>query len=309
MNRISVERLEKIAESLGGQCLAVDFKSMDSPILWECARGHRWYASPEDIVTHFAWCPECGEPETVTIQQMRAFADRKGGKCLSSVYLDDHTKLRWQCEHGHQWEAAPADMINRDAWCPTCADGKHTGRRGWTIEDMRRIAGERGGRCLSEKFVNLRTKLLWECRDGHRWEASPGNVITRHSWCPQCARKSRITIEDMKEIARQRGGECLSDTFVNTRSKLLWQCKIGHQWEATPHSITVNRSWCPECARKVTIRDMQEYARKKGGKCLSETYVNSNSKLLWECENGHIWLATPRSVTYRGKWCPFCPLM
>ena len=30
-------------------------------------------------------------------------------------------------------------------------------------------------------------KLLWECRAGHRWEASAGSVLNNKSWCPECA--------------------------------------------------------------------------------------------------------------------------
>ncbi|MCP4898302.1 MAG: hypothetical protein GY906_15115, partial [bacterium] len=40
------------------------------------------------------------------------------------------------------------------------------------------------------------------------------------------------------------GGKCLSDTYINTHTKLLWECKQGHQWEAKPSNIKSGR-WCP----------------------------------------------------------------
>ena len=55
-----------------------------------------------------------------------------------------------------------------------------------------------------------------------------------------------------------------------------------------------------------TIADMQVLAEKKQGKCLSKTYVNMKTRLLWECRNGHIWEATPASIS-RGSWCRQCP--
>ena len=59
-----------------------------------------------------------------------------------------------------------------------------------TIEEMRELAESRGGKCLSEKYVNACTKLHWQCAKGHEWEATPGNVKNAHTWCPVCARAS-----------------------------------------------------------------------------------------------------------------------
>ena len=56
------------------------------------------------------------------------------------------------------------------------------------IGDMRSAASFRGGKCLSESMTkgDLYTKLLWECHDGHRFEASPYTVIKAGHWCPEC---------------------------------------------------------------------------------------------------------------------------
>ena len=43
----------------------------------------------------------------------------------------------------------------------------------------------------------------------------------------------KLTIEQMQALAKKRGGECLSTTYVNKRTKLLWRCLEGHEWEAT----------------------------------------------------------------------------
>ena len=59
-----------------------------------------------------------------------------------------------------------------------------------TIKEMRQIAKERGGKCLSTKYVNVHTKLLWECSEGHQWKAKPSN-IKRGSWCRKCANRAR----------------------------------------------------------------------------------------------------------------------
>jgi hypothetical protein len=38
-----------------------------------------------------------------------------------------------------------------------------------------------------------------------------------------------LRIEEMQEIARKRGGQCLSLVYHGTNNKLLWQCAEGHQ--------------------------------------------------------------------------------
>jgi len=58
--------------------------------------------------------------------------------------------------------------------------------------------------------------------------------------------------------------------------------------------------------RKRTIEDMQELAKKHGGRCLSEIYINSRSRLKWECKNGHIWKCSTREMRRTKIWCPKC---
>ncbi len=110
-----------------------------------------------------------------------------------------------------------------------------------TIEDMQKIAKRRGGLCLSNQYLNTSTKLKWQCREGHIWEATNDSIQQGH-WCPKCSFKKigdsrRLTIEEMQAIAEQRGGKCLSEKYINTDTKLTWQCKEGHSWDGT-YSIT-----------------------------------------------------------------------
>ena len=58
-------------------------------------------------------------------------------------------------------------------------------------------------------------------------------------------------------------------------------------------------------SNKLTIEEMYEIAKARGGKCLSTKYVNSNTNLDWECAEGHQWSATPGNVK-AGKWCKVC---
>jgi hypothetical protein len=61
--------------------------------------------------------------------------------------------------------------------------------------------------------------------------------------------KLTLTIADMQELAKRKNGKCLSPTFINYTTKLLWECASGHRWETKPHNIKFG-SWCPVCAKQ-----------------------------------------------------------
>lgn len=124
-------------------------------------------------------------------------------------------------------------------------------------------------------------------------------------------RLQKITIKDCKEIARMRGGECLSISITNTKEKLKWRCTHGHEWESRIDHIR-SGSWCPVCARSKTAQkrrlgmdEMRQLVHDKGGQCLSEVYTNNNTHLEWQCSEGHRWKAKPSNIKL-GKWCPYC---
>lgn len=49
----------------------------------------------------------------------------------------------------------------------------------------------------------------------------------------------------------------------------------------------------------------QELAKNRNGKLLSTSYINIREKLLWECEENHVWHTSPMLIL-RGCWCPEC---
>jgi len=122
------------------------------------------------------------------------------------------------------------------------------------LEEMQKIAKARGGKLLSKFYINSQTKLRWRCSKGHIWEAVPTS-IKAGSWCRICsfkiiAAKKRIhTIEEMRALAKAKGGLCLSANYVSFESKLRWRCAKGHGWETPPSSV-LSGHWCPICAGK-----------------------------------------------------------
>ena len=66
---------------------------------------------PKSIIKD-SWCMKCYMEETrLTIEKMQLLAQEKGGTCLSKKYINVHTKLRWRCAKGHEWNAIPNSII------------------------------------------------------------------------------------------------------------------------------------------------------------------------------------------------------
>ena len=77
-------------------------------------------------------------------------------------------------------------------------------------------------------------------------QATPFSVKMRGSWCPSCASNQPLGIVEMNRLAATKKGKCLSNNYVNVKTKLTWECQKGHQFEATPDSIRKGR-WCKKC--------------------------------------------------------------
>lgn len=195
--------------------------------------------------------------QTAELQTLQSLAAGKEGKLLSRAYLGSFAPLKWQCKHKHQWKAAPRS-IKSGSWCPKCFDKSDI--RGKTqkhdLSVYVKIAQRNGGRCLSEKYINSKEKLKFECSNGHIFWSRPVNVKNLGRWCPECgvkrvAKSKSGSIEKMHKLAQKNKGKCLSKNYINAYSSLLWKCHVGHYWWARPNNIS-NGKWCPACAGKKT---------------------------------------------------------
>jgi len=114
-----------------------------------------------------------------------------------------------------------------------------------TLAEIQEDAARRGGRCLSETYVDSLTLMDWECGQGHKWRAV-AHAIRQGHWCKKCAdERLRFPAQAVQEVAAARGGACLSP-YSNSQTKLEWQCKEGHTWWSTFSSVKQG-SWCPQC--------------------------------------------------------------
>lgn len=313
MKKLTLAEMKTIAQERGGLCMSEKYQHSKTKLRWRCAEGHEWEAVPTSVKSG-SWCKQCAveaiaDRRRIPLEEVREMVKSKGGQCLSQEYVGNKDdKLRWRCSEGHEWQATLGKVRNDGSWCPTCA---RLNQR-LTLEDMKELAHAKGGECLSDEYYGQDAKLRWRCAKGHEWEATPGHIRNQGCWCPKCAGRAPLKIEEMRAIAQSRGGQCLSESLINAATKLLWRCAEGHEWEATPNHVKSGH-WCRKCGaesraarQRMPMDEIQALARSRGGECLSGIYEDSDVNLRWRCARGHEWEASLRNVKHNKSWCPIC---
>jgi hypothetical protein len=318
-----LRRLQQLAERSGARCLSTEWAGPSAQHLFECAQGHRWQRAAGPTLG----CRQCGyqsgalaRRDSQGLQRLQQAAAVHGGQCLSDTYTLGNERYRFRCAEGHEWQAR-GHRVLAGSWCPLCA---HAQRRAVSPEPqeelgrVREAALGKGGSCLDQESPGIGARYRFRCSEGHEWNALAERILELGSWCKRCsdaARGARSISEDglqrLQALAAERGGECLSTEYMGLSRLVRLRCAKGHEWE-TQAKHPMQGAWCGLCmrdARRLSITDAQEAAAARGGKCLSQTYVNSHSKLSWMCDRGHVWQAILSSVRSHGTWCKQCSSM
>ena len=107
----------------------------------------------------------------------------------------------------------------------------------------------KGGKCLSQIYLGIRTKFDWECSEGHRFKFTAHRVRNQNGWCTICNKRDKLNkrLQLRKEITNSRDGKLISDIYIfGRREKLLWECEAGHQFLVLSHHVISGmKSQCP----------------------------------------------------------------
>lgn len=249
MNRKSydIKFFQALAKEKGGTCLSKEYTRSRDKLKWKCENGHIFELAPRVIFNKKWWCPACfpRKNRRHTIESLKKDAENIGWKLLSSEYKGGNVKHNFMCDRGHEKEMTPEQFLRKPI-CTVCSGKPPL----LTITIFKKIAIERGGRCLSKKYEGQKRKLDFVCGKGHQFSSNPSSVKDKNTWCPKCNSAPKGTIEEMREIAKWRGGRCLSIEYNGSGKKLEWQCKENHpSWLARPRDIK-HKSWCPHCKNK-----------------------------------------------------------
>ena len=144
-------------------------------------------------------------PKKLTIEYVKAKTKEiaEDYECLSNEYVNNSTKLKFQCNREHIFFMGWASF-QQGIRCPYCA-----GNAKKNIEEIREYIELFGYKCLSNIYVNAHTKLKIQCDKGHIYKAEWA-AFQQGQRCPICAienksgennyRWKNYTEEDRKNI-------------------------------------------------------------------------------------------------------------
>lgn len=180
------------------------------------------------------------------LKRLKKHAKSKGGRLVSTQYINSKTKYIWECENGHQWSASANNVMKSKnaTWCAECSGKAKLG-----LDKLIEAAKKNDGKLLSKKYVNRTTKYEWQCKFGHKWFASASNILIDGHWCHDCSGFKRIEIKELQNIAKSKGGKLLSSEMNTLDSYYDWECAHGHRWEASGEKVLRIGTWCPICGK------------------------------------------------------------
>lgn len=309
-NARKLERMLLKAAQEGSECLD-GWLGSTALYRFRCLKNpsHEW-SRAYSLALRTARCPFCSVARAAKnkmkpdgLHRIQAYAQSRGGECLSQTYLGVERPHEFRCAQGHTWATRVGNMVRLKQWCPQCRNDQQR----HTLEEVRATAAARGGRFLASACGDGRALYEWACALGHTWKTTYAS-IRDGTWCPHCAHDNkRLDLQTLQAAAQALGGVCLSEVYTNSKANYLWQCAKGHIWKAKYAAIR-NGHWCQRChieSRKLTLEHMQETARERGGLCLSMHYEGARAHYQWQCARGHTWRAMYVQVR-AGTWCPAC---
>jgi hypothetical protein len=251
----TIALLQDTAMQKMGKCLSSEYDGIKAHYQWECQLGHQWPAIAESVLRG-SWCPTCAGQRKITIEEMIGICETKGGKFLSSEYINQHTKYEVICGEGHIFYPHGMSLIN-GSWCKKCQSAELwlKNRVKVSLEDYKTA-----GLNVNCNFIGIQIpqkttiKSQWQCqKEGHVFPMTYNNIKNHKQHCPKCSGRAKVTMADCEELALSRDGKILSKSY-NPYELQIWQCKHGHVFPSKYSTIKSQKVWCPYCSSGVGER-------------------------------------------------------
>jgi hypothetical protein len=171
----------------------------------------------------------------------------------------------------------------------------------------------RGYKLLSE-LEHARDVIVLQCHCGEIFSIKYSNFYTRNN-CPACVKvkfiedhPQRNKYEDVKNFTESVGYSLVSESYKNTKTKLMFKCPVGHEFEMQYNNFKHGQR-CPYCCGhiKLTYDRIKENIETRGYSLLTpeEEFYKNTQKLITSCSRGHIYSVTHNNFV-RGHRCRKC---
>lgn len=262
------------------------------------------------------------------------------------VSAGTHKKAWWVCSLcGFSW-CSEVKSRNAGAGCPKCGiaiqvarnQANSISKHGSLATNNPDLSKEwnytkNGDLKPDDVMAGSGKKVWWKCEKGHEWQA----VIvsrSRGNGCPICAKTCRTNnlinnkllkqgslAQNNPELAKEwhpskNGQLSPNEVMTGSKDKVWWQCKNGHEWQATVYSRNAGNG-CPFCANRTVLVGFNDIATtnpqlvkewnfdRNSNLTPKDVTVGSSRKIWWKCSKGHEWEASIINRS-KGNGCPYC---
>lgn len=206
-------------------------------------------------------------------------------------------------------------------------------RKGKSLEDTRpdlalQFDEAKNGIKTHMVFPKSGKKYWWTCKEGHSWQATPGNRCRQPipAECPACNRTTASPEYSLATAMPKVASAWSSKNSFSTEQVLPFShkdawfiCEKGHEFSARIADVTSGRKWCSICtgrqlhtsnslaALEPLIASEWDFER-NGGLSPEDVTVGSDLAVFWRCRAGHSWKAKiyNRTNSENRTGCPLC---
>lgn len=229
---------------------------------------------------------------------------KRNGELLTPCFLGSHSKHSFKCNVCDcKWEAKAKDVLNKNSWCPSCADNQLK-----NISYLSKLAKDLDYSLLSTTYLGMNKKYKFLCQKCENITIASGNNIQQKKKCSQCSGNKRISANRFNDYIRRRNIKLITK-FSKMSHRHMFQClTCDNIWETVAANIWNNRG-CPNCAinnKKLSIQDLHKLAKTRNLLLLSKDYLGMHTLHKWQCIKCNKKTEIKPSNVRRGTSCRKC---
>lgn len=276
-----IDRLRNIAAERGGLCLSSEYPRRGQKAQWQCADGHIFMMTPSAAKNAGQWCPTCatGVSERLCRALFEAIfsADFPKGrpKWLISpegtlMELDGYNatlRLAFEYQGEQHYRSISRDKSDQAL------------RRRQDYDRAKRQLCAASGVNLIEVPYTLKAAEMQSFITQKALHFNIDVAVTQHVPLASLEYYPRRRLEEMHELAKARGGECLAERYVNVTEKVRWRCSKGHEWEASLPLHKEQEAVVSKVQSKEEV-DLRRFVptRRSARRCLSRDRVQEHQR-------------------------------
>ena len=216
--------------------------------------------------------------------------NKKTVKLLSDEYIDNNTKMLWQCECGATFSSSWNKIRYKERnYCKECSK-KHSAKKRSKSEKIINDIQKKGYKILTKGIINCDAYIDIIDKYGYKYNVVARSVI---SYKPKpIVNSNPYVIENIKNyiIKNKIPSKLLSNKYTHSTEPLLFECSCGNKFYTTWQTFCWgNKIYCSKCSRnssklenKVRNYLIEKELLYEEQKSYDECYFNIKGKLRFD---------------------------